>query len=230
MKSYILVHNGKEIIWYLERKKVKNINLRVRNDLIVIVSAGKRVPIEYIMKFVESKGRWIEEHLEKLRERKERQDRKINENVYLYMGNEYTLSYIINENNEGVKIEKGVMYVTARELSRTMDVLDKWIKGEAKVQIEKSIEKILPMLSKYNVKRPEYQIKKMKSRWGSCTPGKEKIAINLELMKYPPECIDYVVAHELTHFVHGNHSREFYRVLESIMPDWREYKKMLCKQ
>lgn len=227
MKRYILVHNGKEIIWYLERKKVKNINLRIKSDLSVVVSAGKNIPIDYIIRFIESKGGWIEEHLEKLRERKERQDRNINENIYMYMGNKYILNTIVDENNEGVKIEKGILHVKVKEPSRTAEVLENWVKVEANAQIEKSIEKILPLMSQYNIKRPIFQIKKMKSRWGSCMPDKERIVLNLELMKYPKECIDYVVAHELAHFVHCNHGKEFYKVLESIIPNWREYKKML---
>lgn len=76
-------------------------------------------------------------------------------------------------------------------------------------------------------KKVELQIRKMKTRWGSCAPLKGKIVLNSELAKKPPVCLDYVVAHELAHFSVPNHSKKFWTFLGSFFPNWKEAKKLL---
>jgi len=67
----------------------------------------------------------------------------------------------------------------------------------------------------------------MKTRWGSCNSQKGYINLNLELIKEPIRCIEYVVAHELAHLIHPNHSKEFYNYLSYLLPEWKELKKRL---
>ena len=84
-----------------------------------------------------------------------------------------------------------------------------------------------PEFSKYKIKMPQISLRAMKTRWGSCTPGKGTIRFNLMLVDKPQECVEYVVVHELAHLVHPNHSKEFWKVVEEILPDWKERKKRL---
>jgi len=67
----------------------------------------------------------------------------------------------------------------------------------------------------------------MKARWGSCLRDSQAILLNFELIKAPKYCIDYVVLHELIHFVHKNHDQKFYSFLTSLMPDWKKRKAIL---
>ena len=67
----------------------------------------------------------------------------------------------------------------------------------------------------------------MKTKWGICTPSKNEITFNLNLIKTPLECIEYVVLHELSHFKHPNHSRNFHNFVTRFMPNWKERKKIL---
>lgn len=70
----------------------------------------------------------------------------------------------------------------------------------------------------------------MKARWGSCIPEKQLILLNSELIKAPKLCIDYVVLHELIHFKYRNHDSNFYDFMTSLMPDWKQRKKILDDQ
>jgi hypothetical protein len=70
----------------------------------------------------------------------------------------------------------------------------------------------------------------MKSRWGSCLPSNNKVIFNLSLIKTPICCIEYVVLHELAHFKHQNHSKNFYNFITIFMPDWKERKKILDEE
>ena len=73
---------------------------------------------------------------------------------------------------------------------------------------------------------PELKIRKMRTRWGSCTKS-GVVTLNLELVRMPPECIDYVITHELCHMVEFNHSARFYEVQSRFMPDWKARKQQL---
>lgn len=70
------------------------------------------------------------------------------------------------------------------------------------------------------------RIRRLAKRWGSCAPTGE-IILNLELVKAPKECIDYVVVHELCHMEERDHRRRFWRLLERYLPDWRERRHLL---
>lgn len=72
----------------------------------------------------------------------------------------------------------------------------------------------------------ELHIRKMKSRWGSYAPS-GRLTLNLELIKAPIECIDYVIAHELCQAVYPHHGPKFYRLLETVMPDYSRRKAKL---
>jgi len=70
-------------------------------------------------------------------------------------------------------------------------------------------------------------IRKMKTRWGSCNYHKKSINLNLELIKKPLECVEYVIFHELTHLIYPNHSKDFYNYLLTYMSDWKRRKERL---
>ena len=83
------------------------------------------------------------------------------------------------------------------------------------------------MLDNYMVDYPSITIKKMRGKWGSCTPVKNKINMNYNLVTTPIECIDYVLLHEYVHLIVPNHSKRFYDVVLYHMPNYKELKKLL---
>ena len=78
-----------------------------------------------------------------------------------------------------------------------------------------------------NLKASRYTLRRMKSRWGSCNPKAKRISLSTELMKKPIECIEYVIVHELVHFLEKGHGERFKAHMTNFLPDWREQKKLL---
>jgi hypothetical protein len=91
------------------------------------------------------------------------------------------------------------------------------------------IKETYARFQKYGVPYPQLKIRNMTSRWGSCQPQKGIITLNRQLLKYPRECIEYVVVHEFTHFIHPNHSKQFWDFVTMMMPDWKERKAELAR-
>lgn len=94
---------------------------------------------------------------------------------------------------------------------------------------EEILEEVYPPFGERGIPKPQLRIRHMKSRWGSCIPGKGVITMNSRLLGAPRSCVEYVMAHELCHFIHPNHSSAFYGELSKCMPDWRERKALLQK-
>ena len=99
--------------------------------------------------------------------------------------------------------------------------------NECARKVNAAMTAFYPEFSKHKIKMPQISLRVMKTRWGSCTPGKGTIRFNLMLVDKPQECVEYVVVHELAHLVHPNHSKQFWKVVEEILPDWKERKKRL---
>ena len=98
-----------------------------------------------------------------------------------------------------------------------------WLSDRACEVFLGCVERMRNLLStEYNVPFPKITVRNMKTRWGSCTPAKKSIRLNLQLIKADIECIEEVALHEIVHFIHQNHSKDFYGVMEKYMPDYKK--------
>lgn len=141
---------------------------------------------------------------------------------YLYLGKKYKLN-VVNNKYQQVYINENTIYVFVPFNKTCEQILEKWRKEEA----EKTFTLILHSCfdkMKYLLKQfPVLEIKHYKARWGTCYPKKNKISLNLSLIHTDVDLIEYVVFHELTHFIHADHSKAYHQVLQSFVPD--EYKR-----
>ena len=111
-----------------------------------------------------------------------------------------------------------------RDAKTKQIVLDTWYKKEALKLFDSLIKKYSSIMG---LEIDTFSVKKLKSKWGSCDVRKKHITLNLELMKYPIQAIEYIIIHELAHLVEANHSRKFYDVVSLYMPEWKKHKKIL---
>ena len=113
------------------------------------------------------------------------------------------------------------------DFKRKEKLMKRWLSGMQVEVFHEICEEIYPMFKPYGVKYPFIKIRIMKSRWGSCQPQRGIITLNGKMIAAPREAIKYVVLHELAHFVHPNHSKDFYGLVEQLMPDWKERRALL---
>lgn len=104
------------------------------------------------------------------------------------------------------------------------ELVDAWYRTELEARIPLLVARWEPVLGR---RVAEWRVRKMKTRWGSCNPAARRIWLGLELAKKPPECLEYVLVHEMAHLIEANHSERFYALMDRFLPDWRERKRLL---
>lgn len=232
MEKHTIKFGNKTIEFELERKNVKHINLRVKPDLRVLVSAEREVPLSYIESFVKKKSGWIlksTECFQKTQSENNHSKQYVNGETVRYLGKQYRLR-VVQAETERVKYFQGFIYLFIKDkdhYAKKERLLNRWLREKAREIFTESLNRMHPRLGKYGIKKPNISIRIMKTRWGSCSSDKNKITLNSELIKAPRACIDYVILHELIHFKYRNHDKTFYNFLTALMPDWKERKKML---
>ena len=230
---------GKTALEYeLTVKKVKNINLRIKADGSIWVSANKNVPIPIIENFIVSKGDFILSALERFRSKE--QARPSSTPEYLdgesitLLGKTFLLhvrkgekNYVCPFWNDGY-VDLTVKDISDRELCRK--TFERWQKHTCRDLITELCRKTYAeysIFSERGVAFPTLHFKTMRTRWGSCNASGGSLNFNYSLIYAPLSCIEYVVMHEFVHFLHPDHSKYFYNTLTELMPDWKMRKNTL---
>ena len=213
---------GRRLDYELQRKKVKNVNLRVCRSG-VFVSAPHGLPLWVIEDFL----RKHQDFLFRALERREAEGEGLGEgSVFPLLGREYVLHLRQGEKNRAVLEGDGIFLTLKDPGSR--ELLRRALDGLCREQAEALVPPLCRQLcARMGREMPELCYRSMKSRWGSCNPGKNRICINTRLLSAPLSCVEYVIAHELCHFRQPNHSRHFYEELGRLLPDWKERKALL---
>lgn len=210
--------------------------LRVKSSSEIFLTIPKRVTIKQGKEFVKKKIYWIKKQQDKYKsfENKRETSNFRNGDIVYFLGNKYKLKLIPSEKNffkiddEYLTLNIRKNYIENKEY--ISKIYDKLLKEYAKTVFKDLVIKYQSQMVKYKIKMPEIEIRKMKSRWGSCFCTKNIIVLNLSLIKTPIECIEYVVVHELSHFKYQNHSKSFYDFISIFIPDWNERRKILNKE
>lgn len=235
MEKHQIEYANKIIDFVVKRKKVKNVNLNIKPDMTIEVTANDRVPLDFICDFVKTKGAWI---LKNVKTFKDVQAFRHSEREYVsgetfkYLGKQYRLR-VMQEEEEKVKYFRGFIYLYVKDtenVNRKAKLIDEWYREKAQKTFNESLDKMFPLVQKYGVEKPNIDLRSMKARWGSALTDKKTILLNTELIKAPKYCIDYVVLHELIHFKYNDHSDNFYKMLYSLMPDWEKRKAILDEE
>ena len=206
------------------RRKMKNIYLKVEKNADVVVSAPPRTP-NYIIK------KLVQENIDEIKLRRTNilknghtfKNYVTGEKHYVF-GKELTLEVRLGDKNK-VTLSNDKLYLSVK---------DKYQDREQMVtrELRKVVyNKCLEFLNKYeklmNVYVEQLRIKKMKTRWGTCNIEAKRIWINYELVKYPVECLEHTIVHELTHLLETNHTPRFYTLLGKYYPNYRENDKLI---
>ncbi len=228
--------NGEKIVFFVQRKKIKNINLKVNVDGKIIISMPMKMKLDRAKEFIKLKINWIKKHQDFYKNNvvlKESASFEDGEILYL-LGKQYRIKLLkgktnnITVNEEFLEIQVKNQYIENKEYIK--QYYNNWLRQYTLEIIEKIVKEYQEKLKEYNIVMPKVEIRQMKSRWGSCYFLRNKIVFSLNLIKTPISCIEYVVLHELSHFRYHNHSKDFYNFISIFMPDWKERRKILNEE
>ena len=218
------------ITFTLERKNIKRMYLRVlppKGE--VKVSAPNFLSDEEIFNFVISKKDWILKKQKYIRENGIKAPLKYDngEKHYLW-GRPYTLQLIKNDTLKNIVIDedKSMLYLPIPKRStieKRKNILDEFYRLQMQTAIPAALDKCTKIVGKTP---SEVKIRKMKN-WGNCRYHDKRITLNLNLAKKDPECLEYVMIHELCHLIEFNHGKKFKKLMDKFCPNWKEIKKRL---
>lgn len=220
---------GRSVSYTLTRKAVRNINVRVRADGSVAVSAPSRVPLETIEDFLRERAHAVVRAIEQCEKAAPPVRHFVDGETVPCRGVACALFVHKGEKNTAA-LGHGVFHMTVT------DPDDEALKAATWEIWKRSFteETVLPLcqamhrrVAPQGAPFPTIKFRRMKTRWGSCCPAKNTVTFNTALAEHTLEETAYVVCHEFTHFLHPNHSAAFYAALESFMPDWKRWRDAL---
>ena len=222
MKKVINVDDLVVIIKY--RKNMKNIYLKVEKNADVVVSAPPRTP-NYIIK------KLIQENIDEIKLRRNNiltngytVKQYVTGEKHIIFGKEFVLEVRLgNKNVIKLSDDKIILVIKDKDQDRGQ-IVTSYLR---KVLYNKALEFINKYEKIMGVHAEQLRIKKMKTCWGTCNIEAKRIWINYELIKYPIECLEHIVVHELTHLLETNHTPRFYALLGKYYPNFRENDKLI---
>ena len=213
------------------KKKIKNMHLYVKPpNGVVMVSAPLTMSNETIERFVRTKVSWIKKQIDKFDKQPRQSERKYVSGETLYVwGKQYYLK--TDYGNKNALVLSGDKALLTVRKESTVEQREGFIREWYRELLKAEITRLLPKWEKITgLKAIGWQTKYMTTRWGTCNAKTGKIWLNLQLAKKTPECLEYIILHELTHLVEKNHNERFVSLMDKYMPMWKEVKATLNGQ
>lgn len=211
------------------QKDIKNLHLSVYPPTgRVRISAPLRMELDTIRVFAVSKLGWIKRQQTKLRAQDRETPREYlqRESHYVW-GRRYLLEVVELDVAPTVELQHNKMLLQVRpgaSLEKRRALLDAWYREQLKEAVPPLIAKWEPLMG---VEVARFFVQRMKTKWGSCNAGAGNIRLNLELAKKPPECLEYIVVHEMVHLLEPTHSNRFTTLMDRFMPKWKFHRDVL---
>lgn len=208
----------------LVRKAIKNLHLGVYPpDGRVRVAAPPSVSDEAVRIAVASRMGWINRQRDKFQQQARQSQREyVSGEAHFHLGQRYRLRLIEQSGPSRVRLtsDRRIELKVPQDRGRAFRerVVQRWQRGLLRERAEALAAEWSERLG---VEPPAIGIKRMKTKWGACNPAAKRIWLNLELIKKSPECISYLVLHEITHLIEPNHGDAFVAFLNRHMPNWR---------
>ncbi len=228
--SSFITYGKEDIVFDVIYVGRKTMEIAVLPDECVLVKAPQGTESQVIKNSIIKRARWIRKQLDYFRQFNPRTPprRYVGGETHLYLGRQYRLK-ISGGVAKGVKLNKGFFQISCNgnvSPEQVKKMLEHWYLEKAKLKFTEGFERCLPDFQRIGLPPPSLKIRKMNSRWGSLS-AKNTLTLNVDLIRAPRECIEYVITHELCHLQHPNHDADFYHMLEQLMPDWEKKKHRL---
>lgn len=208
----------------IRRKAIKNLHVGVYPPYgRVRVAAPRHVDDEAVRLAIVSRLGWIRRQQQGFA-RQERQSARemVTGESHYFKGRRYRLNVVERPGSPRVRVtghdtlELNVPSDTDRDGRE--QVLERWYRCQLRARIPALLSKWEGVIG---VEVADYRVRKMKTRWGSCNAEARRVWLNLELMKKPPRCLEYILVHEMVHLLERHHNNRFRALMDQYMPDWR---------
>lgn len=206
--------DDKEYEVVIQKKNNKNTYIRVKEDLKIYVTTSYFASKLYIYNLLEQNKEYLKKVLTK-------QEIKNENTSFKYLGKKYDV-IICNIVNK-VELDENKLYTPSEK------ELDKYIKKNTLELFKERLDYNYNLFLE-NIPYPKLKIRTMKTRWGVCNKRDNSVTLNSKLIGYNIEALDYVIIHELSHFVHFNHSKEFWMLVSKYNPNYKQIKKYLKEE
>jgi len=230
MSHGVVSYGGKEIEFLYTQVARKTMEIAVMPDQGVIVKAPLGTESEDIRRRVLKRARWIIRQQRFFRQFEPRTPGRsyLSGETHLYLGRHYRIR-IRKGTHDEIKLVKGFLEIRVKgdnSSEKIRSMIDEWYGKRASERFVERLDYCLSCFKRPSLPRPSLKIRRLKKRWGSLS-SKGMLTLNIELIRAPRECIDYVITHELCHLLFKDHSSRFYKFLEKVVPDWQERKSKL---
>lgn len=207
----------------VDRKDIKNVHLSVYPPAgRVHIAAPLHMDLDTIRVYAISRLDWIKEQQQKfLAQERETPREYLDRESHYVWGKRYLLKVVEKEAAPSVDLQHSHIWLQVRpgaDEVKKAAVLEAWYRRQVR-------EALAPLIAKWEerlgVRAGSMRVRRMKTRWGSCNPRTAGILINTELGKKPPECLEYIVVHELMHLIEPTHNSRFVALMDHHLPHWR---------
>ncbi len=227
---HTLVYGSESIDFGLSFSPRRRLSITVEPHGAVVVKAPAEAMLKSVFDHVRKKAGWIIRQRDQFAAFGPAMPPKqyVSGETHRYLGRQYRLR-VTKGRSPSVKLIGRYFEIITPDKSDTATVgrqLDAWYRRRATKVFGDHMARCLKCSYFRKLVAPEWSIRQMKRRWGSCTKD-GTILLNLLLVQASPRSIEYVVAHELCHLVHHNHDAAFYRLLGRVIPNWMERKARL---
>jgi predicted metal-dependent hydrolase len=216
------IHLG-EMAVNVVRKEIKNVHLSVYPPTgNVRIAAPSRMRLATIRVYAISKLPWIRQQQKKLREQERETPREyLDRESHYVWGKRYLLELVEHDAAPLIELKHRKLVLQVRPESsdeRKRELLNEWYRARLK-------EAVPPLIKKWQktmaVNANAFYVQAMKTKWGSCNPKAGTFRLNTELAKKPPQCLEYIVVHELVHLLEPTHNQRFVALMDRFMPKWQ---------
>lgn len=216
----------------VKKKNIKNMYIRVLPpDGKVQITAPNSTSDDAIRMFAVSRISWIKKQRKNFKEQARQTKRKyVTGESYYVWGRRYRLDVQYSNVRNVVRISGGNLVLQVRRESTPLqreNILNEWYREQLKQKIPVVLEKYEKIV---DVHCNEWKIKNMKTKWGTCNIEKKRIWLNLQLAKKSPQCLAYVITHELVHLLERKHNQKFRVYMDRFFPNWSVIKEELNRQ
>ena len=211
-------------------KKMKQVRLKVFPSGEIKLSAPVGTPEKWIVEYLNDKMSWIEEKMDLFVQTRaiEKEEHFVSGSSTRVLGRQLTIQ-VHSACRKQIVCEDGILNVYTPETDQPTNdrQVNNWWQKASKEYFQDVLDRLYPIVEKHGVERPAICVKKMRTLWGSCSRNNQKINLNFYLYKASVPCVEYVILHELAHFLYPYHDKDFYDFITIYMPDWQYRKQQL---